>query len=58
MRFLSGQEHGSNVGGVGVGWDVSEEVGRVQKYAIFITVVSMTLLKKSPLEQLILPLNS
>jgi hypothetical protein len=35
-RFLSGQEHGRNVGGVGVGWDVTEEVGRVQKYAIFI----------------------
>jgi hypothetical protein len=36
-RFLSGQEHGGNVRGVRVGWDVSEEVGRVQKYAIFIT---------------------
>jgi hypothetical protein len=37
MRFLSGQEHGGNVRGVGVGWDVSEEVGRVWKYVIFIT---------------------
>jgi hypothetical protein len=36
MRFLSGREHGRTVGGVGVGWDVSEEVGRVRKYAIFI----------------------
>jgi hypothetical protein len=35
-RFLLGREHGRNVGGVGVGWDVSEEVGRVRKYAIFI----------------------
>jgi hypothetical protein len=32
------KECGRTVGGVRVGWDVSEEVGRVQKYAIFITV--------------------
>jgi hypothetical protein len=37
-RFLSEQEHGRNVGGVGVGWDVSEEVGGVRKCAIFIAV--------------------
>jgi hypothetical protein len=37
-RFLSGREHGGNVGGVGVGWDVSEGVGRVWKYAIFIAI--------------------
>jgi hypothetical protein len=37
-RFLSGQEGDGNVGGVGVGWDVLEEVGRVRKYAIFIAV--------------------
>jgi hypothetical protein len=36
MRFLLGRERGGNVGGVGVGWDVSEEVGRVRKYEIFI----------------------
>jgi hypothetical protein len=36
MRFLLEQECGGNVGGVRVGWDVSEEVGRVWKYAIFI----------------------
>jgi hypothetical protein len=35
-RFLSGRERGGNVRGVGVGWDVLEEVGRVRKYAIFI----------------------
>jgi hypothetical protein len=38
-RFLLGRERGRNVGGVGVGWDVSEEVGRVQKYVIFITIM-------------------
>jgi hypothetical protein len=38
-RFLSGQERGRNVRGVRVGWDVSEEVGRVWKYAIFIACI-------------------
>jgi hypothetical protein len=36
MRFLLGQECGRNVGGVGVGWDVLEEVGMVRKCVIFI----------------------
>jgi hypothetical protein len=33
-------EHGQNVGGIRVGWDVSEEVGRVWKYVIFIALSS------------------
>jgi hypothetical protein len=48
MRFLLGREHGGNVGGVGVGWDVSEEVGRVQKYAIFITFLRLLYTSYTP----------
>jgi hypothetical protein len=40
MRFLLGREHGRTVGGVGVSWDVLEEVDRVQKYVIFIATDS------------------
>jgi hypothetical protein len=45
MRFLSGRERGRNVRGVGVGWDVTEEVGRVRKYAIFIATRSLIALE-------------
>jgi hypothetical protein len=36
VRCLSEQEHGGDVGGVGAGQDVSEGLGRVRKYVIFI----------------------